>query len=207
MTDDDDALATILSTEVLARTNFSTLSRSVVLYRRRDGAVQRLVREAYDHGDGAAILLHDPVADRVLLVRQWRFGAAVNPRPDVPRGAGACLVEVPAGLVDGRRADDAIRAEAMEEVGVRVANPLRVLECYLSPGSLTERITLFVGNYSPGDRAGTGGGVAAEGEDIEILEPTVAEAFEMIRSGEIVDAKTIILLYHLRLFPGDNPGQ
>ena len=86
----------------------------------------------------------------------------------------------------------------MEEVGIHVANPVHVLDCYVSPGSVTERISLFIGTYGAADRTGSGGGMFGEGEDIEILEPTVDEAFAMLMSGAISDAKTIILLYHLR---------
>jgi nudix-type nucleoside diphosphatase (YffH/AdpP family) len=193
----DEPTARLRSTEILARTTFSTLSRSVVDYRRRDGRRQELVREVYDHGNGAAVLLHDPARDRVLLVRQWRFGAYVNPAAGTTEAARGWLIEVPAGLLDGRDPATAIRAEAMEEVGVRIGPLEHVLDCYMSPGSVTERLSLFVAQYTPEDRVGVGGGLVAEGEDIEILEPTVAEAFAMVRAGEIVDAKTILLLYHL----------
>ncbi len=198
--------AVIRSTEILARTSFSTLSRSVVDYRRRDGSHQEFVREVYDHGDGAAILLHDPSRGRVLLIRQWRFGAFVNPPPGFDREGASRLIETPAGLLDGRGPAEAIRAEAMEEVGVRVSDPVHVMDCYMSPGSVTERVSLFLATYTDGDRVGPGGGLPSEGEDIEILEPTLDEAVAMIAAGAIVDAKTIILLLHLRLF-GASAGE
>ncbi len=190
--------ARVESTEILARTTFSTLSRSVVSYRRRDGRSQTFQREVYDHGDGAAILLHDAARGRVLLVRQWRFGAFVNPSAGHGDTAPGWLIEVPAGLLDGRDPVTAICAEAMEEVGVRVENPVRVLDCYMSPGSVSERVSLFLGAYTPADRVAAGGGLRDEGEDIEILEPTLDEAMAMVRSGAIADAKTALLLYHLR---------
>lgn len=196
---DDTPNAVLHTTELLARTRFSTLSRSRVSYRRRDGRHQEFVREVYDHGDGAAILLHDPGRDRVLLVRQWRFGAYVNPASGATPSARGWLVEVPAGLLDGRDPAEAITAETFEEVGVRLGDVVHVLDCYMSPGSLTERVSLFTGAYQPADRIGPGGGLEAEGEDIEILEPTLEEALRMVRAGEIADAKTILLLYHLRL--------
>ena len=192
--------AVIRSTEILARTSFSTLSRSVVDYKRRDGGRQEFVREVYDHGDGAAILLHDPSRGRVLLIRQWRFGAFVNPPPGRDREEGSRLIETPAGLLDGRDPAEAIRSEAMEEVGVLVDDPVHVMDCYMSPGSMTERVSLFLASYTAGDRVGPGGGLAMEGEDIEIIEPTLDEAMAMISAGAIVDAKTVILLLHLRLF-------
>lgn len=192
--------AVVRSTEIIARTSFSTLSRSVVDYRRRDGRRQEFLREAYDHGDGAAILLHDRDRDRVLLIRQWRFGAHVNPQAGCDAAERGWLVEVPAGLVDGRDPEVAVKAEAMEEAGVRVERAVHVLDCYMSPGSVTEKVSLFTGTYNAADRVGRGGGIVAEGEDIEIIEPTLTQAMEMIRSGRIVDAKTVLLLYHLHQF-------
>ncbi len=198
--EDGEAVRT-LRTEELARTGFSVLRNTTIAYRRRDGTRQVLQRETYDHGNGAAILLHDAARDCVLLVRQFRFPVYVNPAPSgsavLPPG---WTVEVPAGMLDdhlakGRSAEDAIRREAEEEAGVRVGQPRRVLEAFMSPGSLTERVALFVGSYAAVDRIGPGGGLHHEGEDIAIMEPSLDEALAMVARGEITDAKTIILLY------------
>lgn len=167
------------------------LKKTTFDYRRRDGSWQTLSRETYDRGNGAAILLYDPVRGRVLLTRQFRFPAYVNGHPEP-------LIEACAGLLDDRDAETAIRQEAEEETGCRVASPRRVFEAFMSPGSVTERLVFFVAEYSPADLA-AGGGVAAEGEDIEILQPTLAEALAMVGRGEIMDGKTILLLQYAQL--------
>ena len=168
------------------------LRKNIFDYRRRDGSWQTLSRETYDHGDGAAILLYDPSRGTVLLTRQFRFPAYANGHPEP-------LVEVVAGMQENGDPEETIRHEAEEEAGCRVANPRRVFEAFMSPGSVTERLVFFVGEYSAQDRTGAGGGLEAEGEDIEILEPTLDEAFSMIERGEIMDAKTIMLLQYAKL--------
>jgi nudix-type nucleoside diphosphatase (YffH/AdpP family) len=167
------------------------LRRTTFDHRRRDGTWQTLDRETYDRGNGAAILLHDPSRGVVLLTRQFRYPAYVNGHPEP-------LVEVVAGLLDERSPEEAIRQEAEEEAGCRIAAPRRVFEAFMSPGSVMERLVFFVAEYSAADRA-AGGGLAAEGEDIEVLEPTLDEALAMVARGEIVDAKTIMLLQHVKL--------
>jgi nudix-type nucleoside diphosphatase (YffH/AdpP family) len=155
--------------------------------RRRDGTWQTMSREAYDRGNGAAILLHDPSRDTVLLVRQFRYPAYANGHPEP-------LIEVPAGQLDDRDPEAAIRAEAQEEVGCRVSHPTRLFEAFMSPGSVTERVVFFTASYTPADRTTAGGGLEQEGEDIEVLEPTLDQALAMVARREICDAKTILLL-------------
>ena len=168
------------------------LRRNTFDFRRRDGRWQTLVRETYDRGDGAAILLWEPRKRTVLLVRQFRF-------PAYAAGHKDDLVEVPAGMLDARSPEEAIRREAEEEAGIRVTAPRRLFEAFMSPGSVTERITFFMAEYSAADRIGAGGGLEEEGEDISLLEVPLREAMAMIRRGEIVDAKTIMLLQYARL--------
>lgn len=172
--------------------DWHVLKKTTFDYRRKDGTWQTLSRETYDRGNGAAILLYDPGRGRVLLTRQFRFPAYVNGHPEP-------LIEACAGLLDDRDPETCIRREAEEETGYRVAAPRRVFEAFMSPGSVTERLVFFVAEYSPADRTSDGGGVAAEGEDIEILEPTLAEALAMVGRGEIMDGKTILLLQYAQL--------
>jgi nudix-type nucleoside diphosphatase (YffH/AdpP family) len=124
----------------------------------------------------------------VLLTRQFRMPAYLNGHPD------GMLIETPAGLLDGDDAETAIRREAEEETGYRVEAVVRIGEYFMSPGSVTERIAFFTGSYRAEERVSQGGGVEGEGEDIEVLEVTLAEAIAMIDRGEIVDAKTVLLL-------------
>jgi nudix-type nucleoside diphosphatase (YffH/AdpP family) len=156
----------------------------------RDGTWTTQQREAYDRGNGATILLRDPTRDTVLLTRQFRLPAYLNGHPD------GMLLEAPAGLLDGDDADAemAILREAEEETGYRVDSVTRLGEYFMSPGSVTERVAFFTGAYRAEERVSEGGGVAGEGEDIEIVEIALDEAIAMIERGEIVDAKTVLLL-------------
>ena len=168
------------------------LRKTTFDYRRRDGTWQTLSRETYDRGNGAVLLPYDPSRGTVLLTRQFRYPVFVNGHPDP-------LIEAIAGLLDERSPEEAIRSEAEEEAGCRIAHPRRVFEAFMSPGSVTERLVFFVAEYSAVDRVAAGGGVQTEGEDIEVLEPTLDEALTMIDRGEIVDGKTIMLLQHAKL--------
>jgi nudix-type nucleoside diphosphatase (YffH/AdpP family) len=165
------------------------LRKTTFDYQRRDGTWQTLNRETYDRGNGAVILLFDPSRGTVLLTRQFRYPAYVNGHPEP-------LIEAVAGLLDERSPEEAIQREAEEEAGCRITQPRRVFEAFMSPGSITERLVFFVAEYSMADRIVAGGGIRAEGEDIEVLEPTLDEAMAMIARGEIVDAKTIMLLQY-----------
>ena len=161
-------------------------------YVRRDGTVQRQVREVYDRGDGVAVLPVDPDRGTVLLIRQFRMPAHLN-------GHEGYLIEACAGIVDDGDPEATARKEAEEELGYRLTRVDRVFEAFMSPGTMTERITCFTAPYSPDDRVSAGGGSAHEGEDIEVLELPLSSALDMVDSGNIVDAKTILLLQHARL--------
>jgi nudix-type nucleoside diphosphatase (YffH/AdpP family) len=166
-----------------------TLKRATYDYQDSDGTWSEQQREVYDRGNGATILLRDETRDTVLLTRQFRMPAYLNGHPD------GMLLEAPAGLLDDDEgAEAAIRREAEEETGYRVDRVTRIGEYFMSPGSVTERIAFFTGSYRAGERVSDGGGVAGEGEDIEIVEVTFAEAIAMVERGEIVDAKTVLLL-------------
>ena len=164
------------------------LKKTTFDYRQRDGTWSRQNRETYDRGNGATILLYDSEAGTILLTRQFRLPAYANGHPD------GMLVEAPAGLLDGDDPAEAIRREAEEETGVRVGDVTRLFEVFMSPGSVTERVTFFAAPYSHVDRVSDGGGLPGDGEDIEVLELPLQKAFQMIDDGEIVDGKTIMLL-------------
>ena len=165
------------------------LKKTTFRYLRRDGSWQRQSRETYDRGNGAAILLYDEERRTVVLVKQFRYPAFAN-------GWNDLLIEVPAGILDHAGPEERIRAEVEEESGFRVREVRRVFEAYMSPGSVTEKLYFFVGRYRPEDRVTDGGGQKEEGEDIEMIEPTIEEALAMIERGEICDGKTIMLLQY-----------
>ena len=170
-----------------------TLRKVTFDLRRRDGQWQTLSREAYDRGNGAALLLFDPHRRTVILTRQFRLPAFLNGSAD------GMLVEACAGLLDGDDPETCIRREAEEETGYRVRQPRKVFEAYMSPGSVTEKLHFFVAEYEPADRIREGGGMAEEGEDIEVIEMPLDEALAGIRSGRLQDGKTVMLLQHVAL--------
>ncbi len=161
-------------------------------FRRRDGTWQRQAREVYDRGNGAVILLYNVARRTVVLTRQFRMPAFVNGCVD------GYLIEACAGLLDGKDATERIRREAEEETGYRVRAPRKVLEAYMSPGSVTERLHFFVAEYDTQDRVSAGGGDVSEGEDIETLETPLEEALRMVDAGTIQDGKTILLLQYVQ---------
>jgi nudix-type nucleoside diphosphatase (YffH/AdpP family) len=169
------------------------LRKATFDFLRRDGRWTREVREAYDRGNGVVVLLHDPAARTVILTRQFRLPAYVNGHAD------GMLIEAPAGLVDGDHPEVAIRREAEEESGVRIGEVTQLFELFMSPGSVTERVTFFAATYSHQQRVSAGGGIHDEGEDIEVLELPLVDALAMVERGEIVDAKTVLLLQWARL--------
>ena len=164
------------------------LRRTTYDYRRRNGQWTTEQRETYDRGNGAVILPYDRARGTVLLTRQFRFPVYVNGHPD------GRFVEAAAGLLDADDPETAIRREAAEELGVRIGELEHVLDAYMSPGSVTERIHFYAAPYAPADRIAEGGGLPEDGEDIEVLELPFADALEMAVDGRIADAKTIMLL-------------
>jgi len=178
--------------EQLLSDNWYTLKKYTFEQQRADGSWQEQSREAYDRGNGAVILLYNRTRKSVVLTRQFRLPVYIN-------GHSGYLIEAAAGLLDNASPEARILAEAEEETGFRVTHVEKVLEAYMSPGSVTEKLYFFIAEYHDDDRRGKGGGLAEEGEDIEVLEWPFARALAAIRSGEIEDAKTIILLQHLAL--------
>jgi nudix-type nucleoside diphosphatase (YffH/AdpP family) len=172
----------------LTSQGWHVLRRTTFDYRRRDGRWQTHQRETYDRGDGAVVLPHDTERGCVLLSRQFRYPAYVNDHPD------GMLIEAAAGLLDTDDPPAAVRRECAEELGVTLGPLTRVLDAYMSPGSVTERLHFFAAPYTPADRTGTGGGLEEDGEDIEVLELPFTEALAMTRDGRITDGKTIMLL-------------
>lgn len=165
-----------------------TLRRISFDQRDSAGAWSSQQREAYDRGNGATILLVDWSRETVILTRQFRMPAYLNGHAD------GMLVETAAGLLDEDDAETAIRREAEEETGFRVGDVTALFDLYMSPGSVTERVAFFVAEYAADHRVGTGGGVADEGEHIEVLELDLDDALGRVATGAIADAKTVLLL-------------
>ena len=180
--------------EKLLSDDWGRLTKYAIDFRRRDGRTERQIRQVYDRGNGAGILPVDRDRGTVLLVRQFRMPVYLNPVPGAAeRGM---LIEVCAGLLDDNDPETAIRKEAEEELGYRLRSVRRVFDAYMSPGSVSERLSLFMAEYSPADRISAGGGAVDEGEDIEVVEIALADALAEVDRGNIVDAKTIMLLQY-----------
>ena len=187
----DDAIYRPIS-ETLLSDHWGRLTKYEFDLKRRDGDWQRQVRESYDRGNGATCLLHDPETDCVLLTRQFRLPAYLT-------GGEPALIETPAGLLEGAAPEERMREELIEETGYRIEALTHVFDVYMSPGSVTEILSHYIGTYSGADKIGAGGGKIDEGEDIEVLNVPFDEALEMVENGAIRDAKTVLLLQHLAI--------
>lgn len=172
--------------------NHYTLHKATFDYRRTDGAWQTMSRESYGIGRSVAVLPYDAARNRVLLLRQFRW-------PAFETGHRELLIEAPAGLLDGDTPQEGARREAQEEAGVIIGALEPVSECYLSPGAVTERMSLYIGSYDSAAPRQGGGGEFHEGEDIESFEVSLEQAMEMVRTGQVIDAKTIVLIQAARL--------
>ncbi|WP_141735065.1 NUDIX domain-containing protein [Oligoflexus tunisiensis] len=168
------------------------LRKTTFDYLRNDGTWQTLTRETYDRGNGATILLYNRSRKTVILTRQFRYPAFAN-------GSDGFLIEACAGVLDEQDPEACVRRETEEETGFRIRNVQKVMEAFMSPGAVTERLYFFIGEYDDKDRHSQGGGKPGEGEDIEVLELPLDEAMSMVSRGAIVDGKTIMLLQHLKL--------
>ncbi|MXV50732.1 GDP-mannose pyrophosphatase NudK [Pedobacter sp. HMF7647] len=182
----------ILKTEILSD-NWYVLRKLTYEYLRKDGKHIVQTRETYDRGNGATILLYNLEQKTVILTRQFRLPTFVNGNET------GMLIEACAGLLDKDNPEDCIRRETEEETGYRINHVQKIFEAYMSPGSVTELLYFFIAEYSKLMKVTDGGGVEHEEENIEVLELPFDKALSMIRSNEIKDGKTIMLLQHLRL--------
>ncbi|EGO94213.1 NUDIX domain-containing protein [Acidiphilium sp. PM] len=191
-----------LRAEALLAAGWGRLTKVTFDWRRSDGRWQTLTREVYDVGNGAAILLYDPARRTVILVRQFRY-------PAFAESGDGLVLEAIAGKLDAAHPEARIIAETEEETGYRIAGIRPVFSAYMSPGALTEKLFFFVARYTPADRVAPGGGCPEEGEDIETVELDIDDALRRIETGEIHDAKAIMLLHYaaLHLFPPAAPRQ
>lgn len=183
---------TILKTDILSD-NWYTLNKVTFTVRKKDGTTETQSREAYDRGNGAVILLYNTTSKTVILTRQFRLPTYIN------GNASGMLIEACAGLLDNDNPEDCIKRETEEETGYKISKVKKIFEAYMSPGSVTEILHFFVAEYSSEMKITEGGGLEEEGEHIEVLELSFDETLKMIDSGEIKDAKTIMLLQHLRI--------
>jgi nudix-type nucleoside diphosphatase (YffH/AdpP family) len=182
----------VIRTDILSD-NWYVLKKVTYSYEKSNGQVLEQSREAYDRGNGATILLYNKQKQTVILTRQFRLPTYVN------GNSSGMLIESCAGLLDADEPEECIRRETEEETGYRVTDVKKVFEAYMSPGSVTEKLYFFIAEYSKEMQVNEGGGVDHEEENIEVLEYDFDEAMEMVNRGEIMDAKTIMLLQYQKL--------
>lgn len=175
--------------ELVAR-NWGKLQRLTYEYRKDDGTWETQVREVYDRGNGATILLYNTQKKTIILTRQFRIPTYLNGNPD------GMMIETCAGKLDEDNPDDCIRREVWEETGYEIRNVTKVFEAFMSPGSVTEVIHFYIAPYDESMKRSQGGGVETEQENIEVLEVKISDAVSMIENGTIKDAKTIMLIQH-----------
>ncbi|MGF7072843.1 GDP-mannose pyrophosphatase NudK [Mucilaginibacter sp. 3215] len=182
----------ILNTDILSD-NWYVLKKVTYEVTEKDGNTAVQSREAYDRGNGATILLYNKAQSSVILTRQFRLPTYINGNPD------GMLIECCAGLLDKDNPEDCIRKETEEETGYKITDVKKVFEAYMSPGSVTEILYFFVAEYAKEMKVSDGGGLAYENENIEVLELPFSEALQMVKTGEIKDGKTIMLLQYAQL--------
>ncbi|CAN0602909.1 unnamed protein product [Ectocarpus sp. 12 AP-2014] len=173
--------------------NWYSLNKVTFEYQREDGEWETQVREAYDRGNGAVILLYNTKKGTVILTRQFRMPTYLNGNED------GMMIEACAGILEKGNAEQTIIMEVEEETGYKISEVEKVFESYMSPGSVTEVLYFFVGQYEDDMKVSAGGGAEDETENIEVLEMTFKKALQMVASGEIKDAKTIMLLQYAQI--------
>ena len=183
---------TIISDKILSD-NWGKLHKIEYKHTLPNGRSYTDVREAYDRGNGAVILLYNIEKRTVILTRQLRIPTYVN------GNATGMMIEACAGMLDENNAEECIRRETQEETGYTLTTVKKVMEVYMSPGGVTEILYFFTAAYSDAMKTSEGGGLEKEHENIEVLEMPFSDAFNMIKTGEIKDAKTIMLLQHVRI--------
>lgn len=181
----------ITKTELLSD-NWYLLNKVTYEFTPQNGEPETQRREVYDRGNGAAILLYNKAKQTVILTRQFRLPTFLN------GNESGMMIEVCAGLLDEKNPEDCIKRETEEETGYRIQDVKKVFEAYMSPGAVTEILYFFTAEYHPEMKVSEGGGLASEHEYIEVLELDFNKALKMVYSGEIKDAKTIMLLQHAK---------
>jgi len=182
----------ILETKILSN-NWYTLNKVTYKFLKPDGTWETQIREAYDRGNGATILLYNKKHNKVILTKQFRLPTYINGNNN------GMMIEACAGLLDKDNAEDCIRKETEEETGYKISKVEKIFETYMSPGSVTEIIHFFVAEYDKDMKISKGGGLDHEQENIEVLELDFDVAYNMISTGGIKDAKTIMLLQYAKI--------
>lgn len=179
--------------KTLLSDNHYTLYKLNFDYQMSDETWVHQMREVYDRGHGAGILLYNTIKKTVILIKQFRMPTFLNDKKD------GFLIEIPAGMLAEDNPEQCIIRETEEETGIRLKSVKKIYEGYSSPGVLTEKMHFFIGEYTDDMKVSSGGGLASESEDIEVLEVPFKEAIEMLENGNIIDTRTIVLLQYAQI--------
>lgn len=188
----NDPKIKIQKTELLSD-NWYILNKVTFDYQKPDNSIITQQREVYDRGNGAAILLYNTTNKTIILTRQFRIPTYLN------GNKSGMMIEVCAGLLDQDEPEQCIIRETEEETGYRISKVKKIMETYMSPGAITEILYLFVGEYDASMKVSEGGGLEHEQENIEVIEMPFDQAYTMIETGELKDAKTIMLLQYAKI--------
>lgn len=188
----NDPKITIQKTELLSD-NWYILNKVTFDYQKPDNSTITQQREVYDRGNGAAILLYNTTNKTIILTRQFRIPTYLN------GNKSGMMIEVCAGLLDQDEPEQCIIRETEEETGYRISKVKKIMETYMSPGAITEILYLFVGEYDASMKVSEGGGLEHEQENIEVIEMPFDQAYTMIETGKLKDAKTIMLLQYAKI--------
>lgn len=185
----DKNKCSIINEETLYK-GWSELKRYTLDFEFVNGKRERMIREIYNSGNGAAVLLYNQEVRQIVLLRQFRLTAWLSGQAD------GCLLEVCAGMLDYMEPEEAIKKEVREETGLTISQLQKVGEVFVTPGAHEEKVHLYTAVYDPktlitGFRLNP-----EEQEELEVLTMTFDEAIAMAKNGSIEDAKTLLLLQH-----------
>lgn len=184
----------IKRTELLSN-SYNSLKRVTLDYQKKDGNWEEQIREVYDKDSGATILLYNIEQKTVILTKQFRIPIYINEKGN----HNGMVIEACAGLLEGMSPLDTAIKETYEETGYQIDNAKYLFEAYMVPGTVTEKVYFYIAEYNDTQKVSEGGGLEEEHEEIEVLELLFEDAFKMIYTGEITDAKTIMLLQYVKI--------
>ncbi|OQX94283.1 hypothetical protein B6I21_09675 [candidate division KSB1 bacterium 4572_119] len=176
--------------------DFFKVDKSVLQYEKFDGTLSNeIIRLNFDRGDSVSALLVDRSREVIILVKQFRFPVFTKDEKK------AWLLEIVAGTIEqGNSPEETIIREITEESGYLINRLETITEIFPSPGGSNEKIYIYYAEVKQDDLKEAGGGIASEGEDIQVIEIPFEKAFQMLESREFVDAKTIIALQWFKSF-------
>jgi nudix-type nucleoside diphosphatase (YffH/AdpP family) len=186
----------IISEETIFKKHFFVIREAKFRHTLYNGQWSEvLTRLNFERGDSAAVIMHDPVNDTIILTEQFRY-------PTHQKNPPGWILEIPAGTVESDEAHDptkTMRREILEEIGYNLTNLQKISSFYVSPGGTSERIHLYYAKVSPKDKVSAGGGILSEGEDIRVLSVKLDKAIQLVAEAKLMDAKTIIGIQWLQL--------